>query len=168
MENTAAPDSIEEEYAWAFFGRNSEYYLQRWQQRQQGSYIMFNPFAFLFGWGWFAYRRMYRVLFCLIALLMMESVLEEAILGQQRGTGAVLLTNVLCASLYGAFGNALYLWDAEHKMRKLIRLGLPKDELLERLRRAGGTSWWFLPVSLLVTAAGGGLYWWVLQGSVAP
>ena len=107
-------------------------------------------------------------MFCLIALLMMESVLEEAILSQQRGTGAVLLTNVLCASLYGAFGNALYLWDAERKMRKLIRLGLPKEELLERLRRPGGTSWWFLPVSLLVMAAGGGLYWWVSRGSVAP
>jgi Protein of unknown function (DUF2628) len=167
MENTATNSTIEDEHAWAFFGKNSEYYLQRWQQRRQGSYVTFNTAAFLGGFGWFAYRRMYLVLFCLITLLIVEGMLEEAILGQQRGTGAVLLANLICASLYGTFGNALYLWDAERKMKKLIRLSLPKDELLERLRRAGGTSWWFLPITVLIVAAFGGLYWWATQATAA-
>ncbi|QNH63696.1 DUF2628 domain-containing protein [Hymenobacter sediminicola] len=150
---------IEDEYAWTFFGRSREYYLELWQLRQQGKYVHFNIAAFFFGVFWFAYRRMYFVLFLLVAVLLAEAMLEQALLGEARGQGRTILVGLVQASVLGAFGNTLYLWDAERKMRKILRRAIPKDDILALLRRAGGTSWWFVPVVLAI----GGLYGWLLQ-----
>ncbi len=161
--NDTAARQIEDEHAWVFFGPNSEYYLERWQLRQQGKYVTFNISAFFAGLFWFAYRRMYAVLFFILVALVLEAAAEEALIGEERNATATVLANILFTSLYGAFGNSLYLWDAERKMRKLVRLGLPKDELLVRLRRAGGTSWAFLGVILAVGGALWALFTWAQQ-----
>lgn len=97
---------------------------------------------------------MYLILALLLIVLALEGVLEERVFGFKRGTGAVVVANLLTASIFGFFGNSLYLWHAERKMRKLLALGLPHQELLVRLRRAGGTSWWVLLILIsLVTVA---------------
>ncbi len=163
MPDSHLPLKIENEYAWTFFGSNAEYYFERWQQWQQGKYVTFNVSAFFAGLCWFAYRRMYFVLFLVFVAVLAEVVAEEALLGPQRSAGATALVTFAFSSLYGIFGNSLYLWDAERKMRRLVRLGLPREDLLPRLRRAGGTSWLFVPVILVVGGLFAGLYWWALQ-----
>ncbi|RSK43552.1 DUF2628 domain-containing protein [Hymenobacter perfusus] len=149
MSSTFTPQEIEEEYVWNFFGRNAEYYLQTWRLRQQGKYITFNAAAFFLGLFWFLYRRMYLVSVLIVALLTLEAEIEKQVTGVQRGIGATVLISLVNASLLGFFANSLYLWHAERKMRKLLALGLPREELLARLRRAGGNSWWAILVVLL-------------------
>ena len=159
MDNTTTAPEIEDEYAWVFFGRSAEYYLGLWQLRQRGKYIHFNVAAFFFGFTWLAYRRMYRPLVLVFLLAYAEASIEVVLLGEERGQATTIVVGLIQASLLGLFGNALYLWDAERKIRKILRKNLPKDETLTRLRRAGGTSLWFLAVLLLLA----GLVVWLAK-----
>jgi hypothetical protein len=161
MATNSASTPIEDEYAWVFFGRSSEYYLQLWKLRQQGKYIHFSAAAFFLGFFWLAYRRMYFVIFLCLLALVGESLIEQSVLGEkpEQSQGLNIALGFIHASLLGIFGNAFYLWDAERKMRKVLRQQLPKDETITRLRKAGGTSWWFLPVFLLLAGA----YLWLLK-----
>jgi hypothetical protein len=159
MTDRSIPIEIEDEHAWVFFGKNAEYYIGLWQLRQQGKYLHFSIAAFFAGLFWLAYRRMYLVLFLLVVVLLVEVSVEQAVLGEDVGQGTTILINLIHASLLGLFGNAIYLWDAERKIRKVLRQQLPKEETLVRLRQAGGISWWFLPVSLLLVGA----YVWLLK-----
>ncbi|UYZ63744.1 DUF2628 domain-containing protein [Hymenobacter weizhouensis] len=162
MSETSTRVPIEDEYVWTFFGPQAEYYLERWRLRQQGRRLTFNLAAFLAGLFWFAYRRMYLVFFCLLGFLLVESMAEEAVFGEPS-TASTIAANLLFGSLYGFLGNNLYLWHAERKIRRLLALGLPKDELLVRLRRAGGTSWVPVLVMLALLVLFIGLYFWLGQ-----
>lgn len=161
MADNIASTAIEDEYAWVFFGRSSEYYLELWKLRQQGKHFHFSIAAFFLGFFWLAYRRMYLVLFLCVLVLFGESLIEQATIGEklEQSQGLTIALGFIHASLFGIFGNAFYLWDAERKMRKVLRQQLPKEETLIRLRKAGGTSWWFLPVFLLLAGA----YVWLLK-----
>lgn len=161
MTNSIAPTTIEDEHAWVFFGKQSEYYLELWKLRQQGNYIHFNVAAFFLGFFWLGYRRMYLVLLLGVLALFGETLIEQSILGEEleQNQGLTIGLALIHASLFGVFGNAVYLWDAERKMRKVLRQQLPKEETLVRLRKAGGTSWWFLLVFLLIAGA----YVWLLK-----
>lgn len=103
---------------------------------------------------------MYLIIIVIMAVLTLEVLLEEEVIGFRRGANATLLANLINASLFGLFGNSLYLWHAERKMRKLMALNLPREELLVRLRRAGGTSWTALLVLLGGVALSVGAYYW--------
>ncbi|HEX8425331.1 DUF2628 domain-containing protein [Hymenobacter sp.] len=167
MDNTiTANTEIQDEYAWVFFGRNSEYYLQLWQLRQQGKFIHFSFAAFFLGLFWLAYRRMYLVVSLFILVVFVESLLEEAVTGKPREQAADVLASIIYASLFGLFGNTAYLWDAERKMRKVLRRNLPREEMLVALQRAGGTSLWVLPAFILVVGGVVGLYVWL--GGAGP
>ncbi|MBO0358131.1 DUF2628 domain-containing protein [Hymenobacter sp. BT186] len=159
MANRSIPIEIEDEHAWVFFGKNAEYYIQLWQLRRQGKILNFNISAFFAGVFWLAYRRMYFVLFLLLVVLFVEVSIEQAVLGDDRGQGTTIVINLIHASLLGLFGNAIYLWDAERKIGKVLRQQLPKEETLVRLRQAGSVSWWFLPVSISLVGA----YVWLLK-----
>lgn len=162
MSETSTRASIEEEYVWTFFGPQAEYYLERWRQRQQGQHLTFNVAAFFAGLFWFAYRRMYLLFFGLLGFIIAESMVEESLFGEPS-TATTLLVNLACSSFYGCLGNAIYLWHAERKIRQLIAQDLPREELLVRLRRAGGTSWTPILVLLGVVALLVGLYFWLGQ-----
>ncbi|GAB2786032.1 hypothetical protein HNQ93_004313 [Hymenobacter luteus] len=161
MSQPSTQVEIEDEYAWTFFGSNAEYYLKYWRLRQQGNSISFNASAFFGGLFWFAYRRMYLILFLIVVVAMLEGMLEDVVFRLPPSTGRTLLANLVFCSLYGFLGNSLYLWYAERRMRKILHLGLPKEELLRRLRRAGGTSWSLLLVLLGVAALSIGAYYWL-------
>ena len=163
MSQPVVPSEIEDEYAWSFFGANAEYYLDLWRLRQQGKTATFSIAAFFLGLFWVLYRRMYLVAVLLVVAQMLEAAVEEGVLGLQHSTGTNLLGTLVQATLLGFFGNKLYLWHAERKMRKLIALNLPRQELLERLRRAGGTSWWPLLIVLGVVALWVLAYVWLSQ-----
>ena len=104
---------------------------------------------------------MYLVILLGILALFGETLIEQSILGEklEQNQGLTIALAFIHASLFGVFGNAIYLWDAERKMGKVLRQQLPKEETLVCLRRAGGTSWWFLLVFLLIAGA----YVWLLK-----
>lgn len=155
-------NSISEEYLRAFFGSNADYYLDKWQQREAGQRLTFNGSAFLAGIFWFAYRRMYRVLALILVFLFAEAFVEELLFPGDNPSRQVLMM-VAYSFFYSVFGNWLYLRYADRKIGQILRTNEAEEVRLVRLRKSGGTSWWFLLVVLGVGAALLGLYVWLGQ-----
>ncbi len=71
---------IKEAYLSVYFGKNSDYYLDRWKEYKDGRKISFKPYAFLFGIFWFLYRKMYLIFLLIIVVLIVEGIVEDYIL----------------------------------------------------------------------------------------
>jgi hypothetical protein len=110
----------------------------------RGQIRRFNWAAFLFGVQWVGFRRMYRLGFTIIAVLLTATALEDAAFGPPQGiTGPPgLLTGVvgLIVSLnLGMNGNYWYL---VHARRQIARVRVDSlDARLSLLRRRGEPRW---------------------------
>jgi len=120
-----------------FFGKNARYYLTETSvMAASGSKVSWNWPAFLFGPFWMFYRKMWArgTLVALLCMVFNASVVFSWM------SGVVLL-------LAGMYGNVLYL---DHARRRVAEIDLARggpETRLERLARAGGTSW---PAAILV------------------
>jgi Protein of unknown function (DUF2628) len=152
---------INEEYLVAFFGKNTDYYLHKWREWQQGRRISFNLAAFFAGLFWFVYRRMYRVAGLILLLVIVEAQVEQWLLpASLESQGRAVAASVVLATIFSAFGNWIYLSYARRKITRILRRETSEEAILRQLRRQGGTSWTLILVCL---ALGAGLVWLVQQ-----
>jgi len=139
----------------AYFGKNADYYLVQVKRLQVGKWPSFHFEAFLIGFIWMLYRRMYVLTFCAFMIILAESTLEEGLLwfldagpSVRQDTG--LVGKFLTGLIVGTLANRMYLWDARRSIRmEMARSAIQVEEiLLERIRERGGTSWFFLVILL--------------------
>lgn len=110
----------------AFFGRNADYYLERWRQsevsgRGDGK---FNWAAFLLSGFWLSYRKMYAATAIFIGVILLETMVEDwyftKVLGKPDVPAAVgSVVGLVAALICGAFGNRWYLAHARRRVAEV-------------------------------------------------
>ena len=129
--NTNYPS--DEDLLRAFVGPNAEKFvaIYRAQKAKKKKKLSFNWVVLLAALPWYLYRKLYLFGACIvlvpIALVVVFPDFAEASLAGMAGALAVM-------------SNSLYVQTAERRIAKLKSLNLPPAELVERVRKAGGTS----------------------------
>lgn len=139
-----------------FFQRNSAYYLEKLQLLRQGKKFSFNFFAFLFGFFWFLYRKMYLESLVIAFILVLQSIAEVYIFEELFGDRSVLyhwLVTFLIWTIIGFTANFLYLRKAERIVSRAFADNKDPELAQQYVLKKGGTSYLFLIIFVLVIAA---------------
>lgn len=120
-----------------FIGKNADYYLAKWSRMdEKNSKISFNWAAFIFGFSWVAYRKMYTYAALFIVIVGLETFLEYILDFSENASRAI---TVVIACYFGFFGNYIYKLHAETKTNEIVGQRLWNEARIE-LSRQGGTS----------------------------
>lgn len=137
MPNQNAPTSVGEEAMSLFVGKNYEYFKRKWEIAEgKKNKQSWNLAAFIFGFSWMAYRKMYLYSWVFIGVVMVELLCEFAFALPDRMSNAI---NIAIAISFGKFGNYLYKHHAEKKIKEICALSAP-DQVDKELRSHGGTN----------------------------
>ena len=128
----------------SFIGPRASYYLKHFQRLEHGgsSGLSFNFAAFFFSLAWLLYRRLHRIFWIAIAIVIVETVLSEwvatAFLGlNTTSTTYNQLVTLAYAVTVGTFANALYY---RHTSRRITDLRA-NAATEEKIAQAGGVRW---------------------------
>jgi len=120
-----------------FVGKNYDYYTRKWQiaglNKGKNSW---NWAAFLVGFIWMSYRKMYLYSFLYIGAVLVETLLEYAVRMSDRVSIGI---SFVIAIYLGLQGNHLYRNHAEKRVGEIISANTPERAKIE-LARQGGTS----------------------------
>ncbi len=120
-----------------FVGKNYEYFERKWataaQSKKQQSW---NWVAFLVGFCWMAFRKMYRYSWIFIGVISLEVICEIAF-----GLPAAISTgvNIGIAIAFGLKGNAWYQQHVDQQVSQILATHAPEQARIE-LARQGGTN----------------------------
>ncbi|MDS0526966.1 DUF2628 domain-containing protein [Clostridium sp. SHJSY1] len=125
---------------------NTEYYIDKWTRFQDNSnFISWNWPAFLFGFFWFWFRKMYNIAGILFAIGIANAVLLSGF-GWLRSIVSLTIT-IGC----GLLANQLYIKHATSKIKSSkLAIGFDNNMLLRRLRSIGGRTWVPLIVAIVL------------------
>ena len=133
-ESTAAPpaEPSEEELLRLFIGPNADKFIVVYRaQQQKSNKVSFNWVVFFASLPWFFYRKLYLIGVCVLLVpVVLITVFPDLADVASIGIAAGLAFSA----------NMIYVWIALRRINKLKALGLPPDELKERIQRTGGTS----------------------------
>jgi hypothetical protein len=144
-------DVTETELA-TFVGQHANYYLRAWRplrsdEAQRGE---FNASAFLLSGGWLLYRRLYRAAAILMATVIVESTVSDALFLRaglrEPPRSYTLLMTLIYTSVIGLFANRWYYHHSVRQITALKAAGMASDQVLAR---RGGTSWLSVILGLL-------------------
>lgn len=143
----------EEKHLVAYFGRQSDYYLEKYKAYHRGNRFTFNIGAFLVGLFWFLYRKLFMETLIIVLLLFLTGVIEAVVyelFSVSDEVQKVLLfgSTLLYATIYGFIGNALYLKRADKTIRKVLSGTEEEDERIKLLKKKGGVAW--IPFAIIV------------------
>jgi hypothetical protein len=127
-----------------FVGPKIQYYQDKWSKITNDKKVSWNWAAFLFNFGWAAYRKMYAYSFgTLGAILVVESILTFV----KAPDWLINLIAVPITVVLGLFGNFLYKNHADKRIAEAKSLYPEKNQFDAFIIKTGGTS----VVSLVVT-----------------
>ncbi|MCP4201226.1 MAG: DUF2628 domain-containing protein [bacterium] len=127
-----------------FIGLKKDYYIRQWAV--PGS-MSFNWAAFFFGICWLGYRKMYATAAIVIAVLLLETVVEDLVIvnvlgapqaAQLIGYAVAIALSLVC----GWLGNRWYFRRAIRVIAEVRRSAPDENAHSRRLARRGGTSAW--------------------------
>lgn len=128
-----------------FFQQNSSYYIDKVQKFNEGKYFTFNLPAFLLGFIWFLYRKMYLEAFLLLAVIFAESALEEYLRSRSeldpQTLAGQLISTLIISTILGFTANYFYIRKANKTIRKSMEKYKDAEKGGEYLERKGGTSY---------------------------
>jgi hypothetical protein len=132
-----------EKYLLAFFGRQSDYYIEKYHAFKSGDKYAFNIGSFLAGLFWFFYRKMYLNAFLIITLTIIYDIVEGVIFELLNVSAGfrMLTAAIVYTTLYGFFGNWLYFNYSEKQVARVLARVQDDDERLRILQRKGGVTW---------------------------
>jgi hypothetical protein len=125
-----------------FVGPNAGYYLRRWQQPsgELAPSMGFNAAAFFLSFLWILYRRMYRVFWIGVGVILLESFASQMVAERVLHIEAMprsydRLANFAASVIVGMFGNWWYFRHAERQIAAAREERADEAALAER----GGT-----------------------------
>lgn len=120
-----------------FIGKNYDYFLKSWNiAEKKTSKHSWNWAAFIVGFGWMAYRKMYLYAWIFIGAVVVEALCEIAFGFSGKISNAI---NLGIAVAFGMHGNYLYKLHVEKKTKEIMSLNASEQIKIE-LSRQGGTS----------------------------
>lgn len=132
----------------AFVGPRADYFLRKWAPRLQdpSGDVGMNWAALFLGTFWTAYRKMYRVTFIFIGVMILLAIAQQIVFvsllgGEAVPPGVGAIVNVMSAIVCGLCGNSWYLTHTKRAISAARAGGFQDDHLLYELSRRGGTSW---------------------------
>lgn len=129
--------SNDDEATSIFIGKNYEYYLRKWETAEQKkSKQSWNWAAFLLGFAWMAYRKMYLYTSIFIGVVIVVAFCELAFGLPENLTNAIMLA---ISVTIGFQGNSWYKLHVEKKVKEITAMNAPEQAKIE-LARQGGTS----------------------------
>ena len=141
--------------------KKADYYLERWNKYLENeNFISWNWPAFLFGFYWFWYRKMYSIMLIVLAISISGNLFLPEVASSILSLGLMIG--------FGLFGNQLYI---KHATKKILHIkscqsrNVDYNTITRRLHVNGGTTIapiiTFIILSILVVIlfiAGGLLY----------
>lgn len=130
----------EKDYYEAYLGNNVEYYAVRFDKIDAGQTIVFNIYAFFFGFFWLTYKKLYiEGLIILVIITAIQYFLPE-------NGGVDRFINILFAIGMGCFGNYLYYKKTirvVEKTREKYKNNeqISQTDILNILHKKGKTDW---------------------------
>ena len=129
----------------AFVGeKKADYYLDKWTDYQNNeNFISWNWPAFLCGFYWFWYRKMYSIVAIILAVSMCSAIFLPEWVCRILSLGII----IGC----GLFGNQLYMKHAVKKItsiKSLLNRGADYSVIMRRIRLNGGTT--IVPIIILI------------------
>lgn len=120
-----------------FIGKNYDYFTRKWAiAEQKKSKQSWNWAAFLLGFAWMAYRKMYLYSWIFIGVIIVEILCEYAFNLPDKLSNAI---NIGIAVTFGWQGNYLYKLHAEKKIKEITAMNSPEQAKIE-LAKQGGTN----------------------------
>lgn len=115
--------------------KNTEYYMDKWNRSQENpSFISWNWPAFLFGWIWLCFRKMYSIAGIIFAVSFIGALILP-------GWAKSILTLIIMVGS-GLLANQIYIKQSIDKIRNIkITTGFNPQILSQRLRAVGGITW---------------------------
>lgn len=143
---------VDDELFEAYFKKGTEYYNSVLVDVKAGKKAIFGIFPFLLSIFWMLYRKMYLPAFVsLIIVTLFSEFLEYIVFNYFSNistSGFTAIHNIAVATIFGFFGNWLYIKDAERKIIKLQNKYADRETLINEVRKKGGTDL-FSPLLLL-------------------
>lgn len=120
-----------------FVAKNYEYFLRKWEIGDQNkSKQSWNWAAFLLGFSWMAYRKMYLYSWIVIGVVIVEILCEYAFGFPDNLSKAI---NLAILATIGWQGNSWYKIHVEKKVKEITAMNTPEQAKIELVRQ-GGTS----------------------------
>ncbi len=139
---------IEEAQAKTFVGENADYYWSKWNAAQNPlKRAGWNWSAFLAGFFWLGYRKMYVEVWMFAALFLAFDIAEFLLQIPFSKSLGIIVSSVL-----GMGGNTLYLKHMQKKIALLTAQNLTAQETDVALAETGGASWRGVGISVLIFA----------------
>lgn len=149
------PDSEKIKQWNAFLDKEqASYYISKWIDIEEGQHFSFNIAPFFLGIFWMLYRKMYRMHFIFIGIIILEGLLEVALIAflewYQYENLISNIGNLTFSIVLGFIGNWLYYRHTSRKISELKRSHHNEAELYAALEKTGGTSYMPIFVAILV------------------
>lgn len=143
---------VDDELFEAYFKKGVGYYNSVLVDVKAGKKVIFGIFPFLLSIFWMLYRKMYLTAFVsLIIVTLFSEFLEYIVFNYFSNIstpGFTAIHNIAIATIFGFFGNWLYIKDAERKIIKIQNKYSDRETLIIEVRKKGGTDL-FSPLLLL-------------------
>ena len=116
----------------SFVGKNANYYIGKWGEKQEGG--PFNWASFFMTAPWALYRKMYQLGFGFLIFGFILSYIPIP-----RGVNLIIQFAVAC--IFGAYGNQWYYSHFQNISAELRSRNLTEVEYLKELKHRGGTTY---------------------------
>ena len=130
---------IDDKYLSAFFGRQPDYYLNRYKSFQSGKKFIFNPAAWFFGVFWLLYRKLWVEAFILLFIGLVIQLFFEWLL-LDYDTQMMIYTYFPASIILGFLANYFYLIHSERAVNKILHETTDEDKRIRQLKRTGGVN----------------------------
>ncbi|UII33013.1 DUF2628 domain-containing protein [Fulvivirga ulvae] len=135
----------EERYLQAYFGKQANYYIERYKAYLSGNKFTFNIAPFFIGFIWFFYRKLWVegavIFFIIIASGFLEGLIYERFsVGESAQTIVFYVSSFVFGMLWAFAGNYFYLKRAEKSIHEILSATSDEDKRLELLATKGGVS----------------------------
>jgi hypothetical protein len=137
-----------------YFQRNSDYYIEQMEGFEQNGKYTFSVKAFFLGIFWMSYRKMYKTILIIVAIILAQSFLEEAMLTygvMSESTYLIIdkISMLIWGFVIGSISNKLYISKCKKDINKILSHHSNEEGINEEIKRKGGVNW-AAPFVLLV------------------
>jgi len=137
---------IEERYLKIYFGGWPDYYLDMHHEYHLGNRYAFNVSAWLGGFLWFLYRKLYIELALVLFFFFASDIIISLFLYFVGVTEDLIQATLTMYPFFiwilvGFLGNNLYLRKTEKVIHRILESTNDENERIRLLKKKGGTSW---------------------------